>query len=616
MVILGLSLSSDTHASLLVDGEIKSCVGEERLSRIKNYTGFPFRAIKEVLELESLDPKDIDLVSVGFEDYLEIRNPLDIELLMKRGGDIDFANEKPWWYLKNTIYSSLQGDAKRILKMTDNRPSFGFHMREELNSMGITAPIKSVDHHTSHALSAYYFSNKKNNLVITADGYGDGFSGAVFTGLNGDLQKIASTSKLHSMGSLYSASTKHLGFKSHRHEGKLTGLAAYGNPDNLYDAFDKIVKCTDSNDSFCFDLKKLNYNPSSVVLNRLKDYYRMLNGSWLPGRLTHPLLNYLDVVAKNASKEDVAAATQKIFEDLYIKHVTAMIKKTGLTDLALAGGNFANVRLNQRLLEETGATSMFVHPNMGDGGTAIGSAIYFHLQQEKEKGIEYKTRRLKNVYLGNDIDIKSFISAAKKNDFVIEEHRNSSSKVASLIAQGYIIGRISGKMEYGPRALGNRSIIAHPFNKGINDDLNKRLTRTEFMPFAPSVLKEKADKYYHNVKNSEYCGEFMTTTLDVKEEGKIAEAVTHIDNTARPHFVDQENNKDYSEVLSEFEKLSGYPILINTSFNKHEEPIVRTALDGIERLKDGSVQYLSVGNFIVSKREKEISYQQPISQLK
>lgn len=616
MVILGLSLSSDTHASLLVDGEIKSCVGEERLSRIKNYTGFPFRAIKEVLKLESLDPKDVDLVSVGFEDYLEIRNPLDIELLLKRGGEIDFANEKPWWYRKKTISSSIIGDAKRILNLRDNRPSFEFYIRNELNSMGITAPIKSVDHHTSHALSAYYFSDKKNNLVITADGYGDGFSGAVFTGLNGELKKIASTSKLHSMGSLYSASTKYLGFKSHRHEGKLTGLAAYGNPDELYDSFSKIVKLSDSNDSFIFDLKKLNYNPSSKVYNRIKDYYRLFKGSWLPGRITHPLLNYLSFVAKNKTKEDIAAATQKIFEDLYIKHVTEMIKKTGLTDLALAGGNFANVRLNQRLLEETGATSMFVHPNMGDGGTAIGSAIYFHLQHEKTIGVEYKTRRLKNVYLGNDVDIKSFIKDAKKYDFSIEEHVNSAAKVASLIAQGYIIGRISGKMEYGPRALGNRSIIAHPFNKGINDDLNKRLTRTEFMPFAPSVLKEKAEKYYYNANNAEYPGEFMTTTLNVKDEGKIAEAVTHIDNTARPHFVDQENNKDYFEVLSEFEKLSGYPIIINTSFNKHEEPIVRSAQDGIERLKDGSVQYLSIGNFIVSKKQKEVSYQKPIPQLK
>ena len=616
MIILGLSLSSDTHASLLIDGEIKSCVGEERLSRTKNHTGFPFRAINEVLKLESLDPKDIDLVSVGFKDYLEIRNPLDVELLLKRGGEIDFANEKPWWYRRKTIFSSMIGDAKRILNIRDNRTSFGFRIREELNSMGINAPIKSVDHHTAHALSAYYFSNKKNNLVITADGYGDGFSGAVFTGLNGKLQKIASTSKLHSMGSLFSASTKLLGFKSHRHEGKLTGLAAYGNPDELYDSFNKIVKLSDSNDSFIFDLKQLNYNPSSKIFNRIKDYYRLFNGSWLPGRLTHPLLNYLDIVAKNKTKEDIAAATQKIFEDLYLKHVTAMIKKTGLTDLALAGGNFANVRLNQRLLEETGATSMFVHPNMGDGGTAIGSAIYFHLKNEKEKGIEYKTRRLKNVYLGNDVDIKSFISNAKNQDLLIEEHPNSAAKVASLIAQGYIIGRISGKMEYGPRALGNRSIIAHPFNKGINDDLNKRLTRTEFMPFAPSVLKEKAEKYYYNAINAEYPGEFMTTTLNVKDEGKIAEAVTHIDNTARPHFVDQENNKDYFEVLSEFEKLSGYPIIINTSFNKHEEPIVRSAHDGIERLKDGSVQYLSIGNFIVSKKEKEISYQEPIPQLK
>tara|TARA_Y100000768_G_C23990123_1_gene691857 strand:- start:6814 stop:8658 length:1845 start_codon:yes stop_codon:yes gene_type:complete len=614
MKILGLSLSSDTHASLLVDGEIKSCVGEERLARIKNYTGFPYRAIEEVLKLESISPSEIDLVTVGFKDYMTIQDPLDIEILMKRGGDIDFSNEKPWWYRRSIIASSINGDFKRLFSIKDNRPSFGDAIRVKLNDMGINAPIKMVEHHIAHALSAYYFSNKRKNLVITADGYGDGLSGAVYKGEDGQLSQLYQTPKLHSLGVFYAAATKFLGFRSHRHEGKLTGLAAYGDANVLYDNFSNIISYDSNSKQIEFNLKKLGYG--SRYIRRIKTYWRLINGTYLPGDLTHPLLNYFGRVAKNASKEDVSAATQKIFEEIYIKYFSDMIKETGLTDLAVAGGNFANVKLNQRILEETGATSITIHPNMGDGGVAIGSAIYHHLVDEREKGKPYEPRRLRNVYLGNDIDIKEFIAEAKKENFYIEQYGDSSKKVAELIAKGFIVGRISGKMEYGPRALGNRSIIAHPFNKNINDDLNKRLTRTEFMPFAPSVVKDKASKYYKNAVSAEYPGEFMTITLDVKKEGSQAEAVNHVDNTARPHFVDSENNPEFHKVLLEFEKLSGFPIVINTSFNKHEEPIVRSALDGLERLKDDSVQYLAVGNIIVSKNKNIESYQDAIPMLK
>ena len=613
MRILGLSLSADTHASLLIDGEIKSCVGEERIARIKNYTGFPYRAIEEVLKLESLKPSDIDLVTVGFKDYMNIKDPLTIKILMERGGDIDFSNEKPWWFRKSNLKSAIKGDLKRLLNIDDKNFNFGDSIKEKLKEMGILAPVKTVEHHIAHALSAYYFSNKKKNLVITADGYGDGLCGAVYKGIDGQLTEISNTPQLHSLGVMYAAATKFLGFKSHKHEGKLTGLAAYGDPQKIYENLSKIVRYDQSEGSILFDLKKLRYG--SKYLNRLKTYYRLLNGSYLPGELTHPLLNYYEKISIGLSKEDVSAGTQKVFEEIFVKHFKTMIQKTGITDLAVAGGNFANVKLNQRLLEETGATSITIHPNMGDGGVAIGSAIYYQIQEDKKNKKEYKPRRLKNVYLGNDIDLKSFLAEAKKEQYHIEEYKNSSKRVAELLAKGFIVGRISGKMEYGPRALGNRSIIAHPFNKNINDDLNKRLTRTEFMPFAPSVCKNKADKYYEGAKSAEYPGEFMTITLNVKKEGQAAEAVNHVDNTARPHFVDEENNKEFFNVLTEFEKLSGYPILINTSFNKHEEPIVRSALDGLERLKDDSVQYLAVGNTVVSKTKNVENYQDPIPML-
>lgn len=608
MVILGLSLSSDTHASLLIDGEIRSCIGEERLTRQKNFIGLPYLAIKEVLELESLSGDDIDLVTVGFEGYLEVKDKVDIDVLLGRRDQIDFSNEKPWWYRKEKIKSSLYSDLRRLFGLKDNRKNFGEFLKEELRKLGITAPIQTVDHHTAHAMSAYYFSNKKKNLVITADGYGDGLSSAVYIGDNGNLSQIFCTDDKNSLGVLYAAATKFLGYKSHKHEGKLTGLAAFGDPEKVSKELHKIAIYNRETHAFEFDFKKLNCSKLPII-NRILYYKDMITGSYLPGALTRSLLKYYGKISKGLTNEDIAAGTQKFFEDMYVKHVRAMIKQTEITDLALAGGNFGNVKLNQRLLQETGATSIFIHPNMGDGGTAIGSAAYCYVeQQQKEADYKYEPRRLKHVYLGTGVDVKELLDVSKIRGYRIHKCKNTSKEAAQLLADGFIIGRLSGKMEYGPRSLGNRSIIAHPFNKDINNEVNKRLSRTEFMPFAPSVLKEKADIYYKGSKEAEYAAEFMTITLDVKEEGRIAEAVNHVDNTARPHFVDDNNNPEYADLLREFGKISGHPILINTSFNRHEEPIIRSATDGLDRLEDESVHYLLAEDYIISKAKEPISY--------
>ena len=608
MVILGLSLSSDSHASLLVNGEIRSCIGEERLSRIKNHIGFPRLAINEILEIEKINGDDIDMVTVGFSDYLDGKDKIDMDVMFGLKDQIDYSNEKPWWYRKEKIKSSLWSDISRLTGLPDRRRTYRKYLEDELMKLGISAPIYAVNHHVAHAMSAYYFSNKEKNLVITADGYGDGLSGAVFIGDKGGLKKIHSTDAKNSIGLVYSAATKFLGYKSHRHEGKLTGLAAYGNPDKISIKLHEIVNYDEKCGSFIFNLSRLKC-PASPIVHRLYYYFDMIRGTYLPGYLMRSLLSYYDKISTGVSKEDIAAGTQKFFEDIYVHHVKHMINETGCTDLALAGGNFANVKLNQRLLQDTGATSVFIHPNMGDGGVAIGAAAYCYLQdKQKISSYQYKPRRLENVYLGSDIVENDLVKIAQQRGYYIHESINVAKEAAKIIADGYIVGRISGRMEYGPRSLGNRSIIAHPFNKEINDELNKRLSRTEFMPFAPSVLKEKAHLYYEGSLDAEYPAEFMTITLDVKEQGGVASAVNHIDNTARPHFVDNNNNPEYAELLKEFEKLSGYPILINTSFNRHEEPIVRTVIEALDRLEDESVQYLVVNNYIVRKSKNPISY--------
>jgi carbamoyltransferase len=608
MIILGLSLSVDSHAVLFIDGEMKSAIGEERLSRIKGHTGFPEKAIQEVLKIENISPSEIEAVAVGSQGYLKMVHRTDIETFMYGNGILDYANEKPWWYRKKKLRDVLTMDLKRGLKLSYTPFTLEKYFKQKLLKMGVTANIHSIDHHLSHALSAYYFSGKEHCLVITADGFGDGLSGGVYTGIDGAIKKLYSTDSIHSVGNLYAAATKYLGYKRHRHEGKLTGLAAYGNPEKLLQHLNAIVKITDDKSSFQFDLDKLKY-PKSSIQHRFRYYRHMLRGSYLPGELTPYLLKYFQRHFSNEKPADVAAAVQKIYENFYIEHVRAMIKKTKLTDLAIAGGNFANVLLNQKLLEETGATSIFVHPNMGDGGTAIGAAISVYMQEIERQNRKYIPHQLAHVYLGPDINAEELPAITQEKGLLLQTPTDPEKKVAELLAEGFIVGRINGKMEYGPRALGNRSILAHPFDASINQDLNRRLSRTEFMPFAPSVLADKAHKYYEGANKVKYTAQFMTITLTVKKEGEIAAAVTHVDNTARPHFVEKNANPSYYRIIEEFEKITGIPIIINTSFNQHEEPIVCKLEEGIARLLDDSIQYLSVGKYLVRKNSKPTPFQ-------
>ena len=609
MIILGLSLSSDSHASILIDGEMRTTIGEERLSRFKNHTGFPERAIKKCLEIEGISPSEVDVVAIGYKAIMRMTHSSDIKGFVEGDGTLDYSNEKPLSYRIQKIGNLISDDLRKLTGRKNKQKTVMDCIVERLTRIGITAPIEETDHHMAHALSGYYFCGHEKSLIITADGSGDGLSGGVYLGDAGKVETLHTTSSKESMGVLYAATTKYCGFKRHRHEGKITGLAAYGDPLKLIDHFRKIVRLTDDKASFVYDRNVIGEDKkrfSSIV----GKYMNYINGSYIPGFMTSRILDYFRREFRGADIADIAAATQKHFEDLYVEHVKAMVEKTGVTDLSLAGGNFANVKLNQRLLDETGATSVFIHPNMGDGGTAVGSAIDVWLDRQAKAGVKYDVRKMPNAYLGTDVDYEAVPELARKYGFFIEDLPDAEAQVARLLNEGFVIGRINGKMEYGPRALGNRSILAHPFNKEVNDTLNKRLSRTEFMPFAPSVLAEKADEYYEGGSNALYPGEFMTITMNVKDVAKKANAVNHVDNTARPHFVNPTNNPSYYKIIKEFEKLTGLGIIINTSFNKHEEPIICSAEDGFQRLKDESVEYLSIGSYLVRKHENPIPFQQ------
>ena len=600
-----MNLSSDTHASILKDGEISSCIGEERYSRIKNHIGFPQQSIKAALAQSSLHGSDIDYVAVGFEGYLKLTDMNDISVLFGLKDQIDFSNEKPLAYRLIKLRNSLGEDFKRLFRFSKSNFTLDSVLRRELARLGIECPVIAVDHHTAHAMSSYYFSNKNEALVITGDGYGDGKSGAIYKAKNGVLDEVSFSEDKNSLGLIYSAITKFCGFKSHRHEGKITGLAAYGDGEAVFKELKNFIKLNENNLNFEIDFHVLNV-PRSAIYRRLLFYKDLITGSYLPGFTTRNLLKIFKKKFSTTSKEDLSAGVQLLFETLYKEQIQLAIEKTGLKFVCLAGGNFANVRLNQKIIEETDATGIFIHPNMGDGGCAIGAAAAVYSLKNGPK--KFKTRKLKNVYLGDGDGSEKVSILAQKYNLAIQKPADVNSEAAKLIAEGYVIGRVTGKMEYGPRALGNRSILAHPFDPSINQELNERLTRTEFMPFAPSVLADQASKFYKVDKSISYAAEFMTITVDVTQKGRNAAAACHIDQTARPHFVTRQNNATYYDLIEKFGKITGYPILINTSFNKHEEPIIRDIEDAVNRLIDGSVHFLLCREFLISCKDIEPAY--------
>ena len=298
--------------------------------------------------------------------------------------------------------------------------------------------------------------------------------------------------------------------------------------------------------------------------------------------------------------EDLAASIQKHLEENMVQYVDYWVKKTGLPDLVTAGGVFANVKLNQKIVESPSIESFFVHPHMGDGGIALGAALFALAEFKLGQGGILKPKKLRNVYFGPEFSNEEIQKAIISNGLHAKDCDDVSNEIANKIDNGRIVGLFQGRMEFGPRALGNRSILAKPVDKSINNSLNRRLARTEFMPFAPSVLEEEAMDYFIGYEKAKYPSKFMTITFDVpKEKQPKIEAVVHIDGTARPQAVDKYSNESYYQILKAYKDVSGLPLFINTSFNAHEEPIVCSPQDAINAFKAKRIDCLVIGNFVL-----------------
>ena len=570
MNILGITDSITSGAALVADGVIVAAVSEERLNRHKMSMGFPVHSIAEVLRLSGLQPTDINAVAVATEHLFWRPTPLPFAdyFRCKKGGLRDL-------YLSlGAQVSTIAGNSGIARKSYYGLKSALTRTRRQRmpevlqEQFGIHAPVHFVDHHLCHAASAYFTSGFEEATVVTQDGAGDGKCSRVYAVSRGQFTELKSLDSYDSVGNYYAYVTHLCGFQAHKHEGKITGLAAYGKPTYL-ELLRRYVKHGDGdiqNVGRCFDY--------SAIRKLQRD------------------------LGENFSHEDLSASVQLLLEDTVARYCEYWGRKSGMKDVALAGGVFANVKLNQRIHELESVRNTFVHPGMGDEGLAVGAALFRSNQQ-----LGYAHRPvIKDVYFGADCNAADCCQAIRANGLqVIWSGDGIERKAAELIAAGKIVARCAGRMEYGPRALGNRSILYQATDRSVNKWLNERLRRTEFMPFAPVVLWEERDRCFKNPSGAAETARFMTMTFDCNTElREKCPAICHVDGTARPQLIREEDNPSYFRIVKEYAVLTGLPCMVNTSFNMHEEPIVNTAAEAVKSFMQSRLDALILGNYLVT----------------
>ena len=572
-LILGLHTGHESSAVLFENGQVVAAVSNERLSRVKNDGGrLTDLAIDEVLRLGGRTRGDIDWLALLYtffpEEYFVRETWLkEIERRLHRLRRKRADAERPQMLLSNFV-ERLHARGK----------SFGDHFlaRKFLRGEGFNAASTAFfDHHESHALAAAYYSGFSDCAVITIDGNGDwNISHTSGVWRDGRYERHYVTDAFGaSAGVFYGHITELLGFRVMRHEGKVVGLAAMGNPEPLHQAFSRAFRV--SEDGTRFD---------SEFVGQPKAEGRR-----------HA---FLKQAIAGHRREDVAAAAQQVLEEVAVDLVRRYLARTGLRRVALNGGVFANVKLNQRIAALPEVDSIFVFPAMSDTGNSVGAALLELARRQPES--MRNTRPLHDVYWGPAYGEAEILAALNDANLVAQKCDEAGlvALAARAIHEGRIVGWFQGRMEFGPRALGNRSMLARPTESAINNWLNDRLDRSEFMPFAPSVLAEHADEIFKHVDKARHTAEFMTVTFDVREEwlSRIP-AVVHVDGTARPQLVRAEVNPLYHRLISAYHALSGIPLVLNTSFNVHEEPIVCAPTEAIHAFTEKRVDCLAVGSY-------------------
>jgi carbamoyltransferase len=598
MTILGINFGHDASAVLMKGSQVLGAIEEEKMSRKKQDFGWPALATAVLLEQNGLSANEVDVVAFGGYNF----NELGLN-------EIRYRFSKDAWHRILEVSSRIlayYGLSSRKVSAA-NRAVFEQYVRKLGFSKAHTA---FFNHHFCHAYSAFCAAPFRADLVITADGQGDQESFNFYKNAAGErLEAISVNSFKYSIGQFYSTVTGLLGFRPNRHEGKITGLAAYGKPTKLVERFRQLF-FQDEQDNF----RRL---PDEQLEAWWEQYGLGQRLSWRTkvnfnsesahgehyARNSHALLAWMEQETSGFSKEDIAYACQAVTEEVMVEEARRILNRyfpNEKVKIALAGGVFANVRVNQKIAEMPEVTDVFVQPAMGDAGLSLGAAYLADLEQNP---VADPARYVfSDTYLGPDFgtEIADWLRHLPVG-FKAQKMESPARDIAQLLFENKIVGFWQGRMEWGPRALGSRSIILNTFDRTVNDSLNQRLNRTEFMPFAPSVIDRAAKKYFPKYDAQHPAADYMTITYDVDPMyHELLQAVTHVDGTARPQIVRRATNPYYYDILDAFERLSGCGAIVNTSFNAHEEPIVSTPQVAFKALQQNRIDFLVLEEYLIS----------------
>jgi len=557
--ILGISCYyHDSAACIVKDGLLLAAAEEERFTRQKHDNSFPINAVKFCLAKAGITAKELDYV-VFYEKPL-----VKFERILHT-----FAKTFPksFWYFYKAIPSWVN-EKLRVEKV----------IRKKIKYKG---QVLFVPHHLSHAASCFLVSPFKESAIITCDGVGEWNTTTIGYGKDNSIRLHKEINFPDSLGLLYSTFTAYLGFEVNNDEYKVMGLAAYGKP-NCYEQFRQLIDIKDDG-SFKLDIKYFSYEHKEKMFS--KELIKLFG---------EPRKKDERVTARH---ENIASTLQKITEEAMIKMANHAYKLFKSDNLCLAGGVALNCVANGKILRETQFKNLFIQPAAGDSGGAIGAAFYAYNAILGKK----RTYVMDDAYLGTEFSNAEVEEFLRKNNVKYEMFDDAElvRRVAGLIWKNKVVGWFQGRMEFGPRALGSRSILANPCNPRMKDILNKKVKhREEFRPFAPAVIAEEAENYFA----MNYESPFMLQTFDVlKDKQKILPSITHVDGTARVQTVSAKQNKLFYSLIKEFKKLSEVPVIINTSFNVRGEPIVNTPKDVYDCFRNTGIDYLAVGNCLVRK---------------
>tara|TARA_B100000700_G_scaffold328337_1_gene445841 strand:- start:1678 stop:3471 length:1794 start_codon:yes stop_codon:yes gene_type:complete len=595
--IIGIScFYHDSAAAIIVNGEIISAVQEERFTRIKHDASFPVNSIKFCLESAKLKISDIDAFVFYEKPFIKFERLLETYLQKVPFGFESFKLSIPLWIKEKLFQRQLILNNLNLI---------------EKNS-SIKNKIFFTDHHHSHASSAFYPSPFNEAIVLTMDGVGEWTTTSVYLGKKNSLELKKEIKFPHSLGLLYSAFTYFLGFKVNDGEYKVMGLAPYGEP-KYTNIIKKNLIDIKEDGSFKLNQKYFNYTTGLTMTNKkfnklFKMNVRKVNDNLLQKHM------------------DIAASIQLVLEDIIFLITKNLSKSYGVNNLCLAGGVALNCVANGKILKNKIFKNIWIQPAAGDAGGALGAAlIIFYEHFKKKRILNLKKDSMKNSYLGpsySNNEIKEFLKNNKIKYKFFSKKKDLVSIISKKISKGKVIGWFQGKMEFGPRALGNRSIIADPRSEKMQKNINLKIKfRESFRPFAPIVLKEQVSNWFDFKGDSPYMllvsnvkSNKIIKIDDKKFKGlkklylkrSLIPAVTHVDYSARIQTLTKENGLIY-DLLKEFNKVTNCPVLVNTSFNVKDEPIVCSPFDAYNCFINTGLDILVLGNYIIDNKKVKLN---------